>query len=808
MATPTKWENEFLVTAVNTGDKTEPSVTALKNGQFVVVWQEQLSNLGDASGFAIHAQLFNADGTKDGGSFRVNSGTNWDQVKPEITALDNGGFVVTWQNTYAPGLGNDADVYARVFDADGSAANPDFRVNAAPANTQIDPAIATLTDGKFVVAWTDRTGGDNSIRFQVFSENGSPAGGNKQAETVTLGDQCYASIAPLSNGRFVITWETETPGALTGRVFHSDGTPQGAEFQIGPSGAKYDSTITALSDGRFVAAWSEGSDANRIHAQIYDANGGKAGDEIVVTAGQGAYESSISAAPDGDFVITWYRSPPGSGSYEVYAQKIRGDDGSTDGDPFRVNTIMADHQGFDGNASITLADGRIVTAYTDGSNSPDAPVGIVVRGQIVDPREQGIEIAGHNDMDDQLVGTRFDDTMKGGGGADRLSGGDGADLLEGGAGADALLGGDGIDTAIYVSSASGVKVDLQTGNGTFGDAQNDTLSAIENLRGSKFADTLTGNAGANIIEGGQGWDIIDGRGGDDTAVFSGNFNDYTVSDYGAKIFVEGPDGIDLLTGIEHLQFADATLDVVDDGNPLFDALYYLSRNPDVFQAGIDPLLHFNAVGWQEGRNPNPWFDTSDYLAANPDVAASGMNPLDHYHQIGWHEGRDAGKWFDTTLYLVENPDVAAAGIDPLLHCLASGRAEGRWSDEAIGQNITNGFDAQYYLMHNPDVAAAGIDPLFHFSAVGWKEGRDPNSWFDTKGYLSHYTDVKAAGINPLDHYMAVGWTEGRDASIEFDTADYLAINPDVAAAGMNPLQHFMQFGIYEGRHAVYEGMWD
>jgi hypothetical protein len=41
----------------------------------------------------------------------------------------------------------------------------------------------------------------------------------------------------------------------------------------------------------------------------------------------------------------------------------------------------------------------------------------------------------------------------------------------------------------------------------------------------------------------------------------------------------------------------------------FDAQYYLLHNPDVAAARVDPLFHFNAVGWHEGRNPNALFDT-------------------------------------------------------------------------------------------------------------------------------------------------------------------------------------------------------
>jgi hypothetical protein len=243
-----------------------------------------------------------------------------------------------------------------------------------------------------------------------------------------------------------------------------------------------------------------------------------------------------------------------------------------------------------------------------------------------------------------------------------------------------------------------------------------------------------------------------------------------------------------------------------DGNPLVDSLYYLERNPDVLQAGIDPTAHFNASGWREGRDPSGFFGVSAYLAANPDVRASGINPLDHYHASGWREGRDPAPNFDTTYYLLRNPDVAAAGVDPLAHYLDSGRFEGRQIHQAIGP-LVGGFDAQYYRFNNADVAAAGVDPLAHFNAVGWHEGRNPNAWFDTAGYLSHYADVAAAGVNPLQHYQLIGWKEGRDPSKIFDTSSYLSGNPDVAAANVNPLDHFLHFGVYEGRQAVNDGVW-
>ena len=89
-----------------------------------------------------------------------------------------------------------------------------------------------------------------------------------------------------------------------------------------------------------------------------------------------------------------------------------------------------------------------------------------------------------------------------------LTGNSGNNTLNGGAGADTLIGGTGTDTASYAASLAGVNVSLMTGTGSGGDAEGDTLSAIENLTGSNLDDTLEGNAGANVLAGGAGIDTV------------------------------------------------------------------------------------------------------------------------------------------------------------------------------------------------------------------------------------------------------------------------------------------------------------
>jgi hypothetical protein len=84
---------------------------------------------------------------------------------------------------------------------------------------------------------------------------------------------------------------------------------------------------------------------------------------------------------------------------------------------------------------------------------------------------------------------------------------------------------------------------------------------------------------------------------------------------------------------------------------LFDADWYLSQNPDVARAGLDPLLHYLERGAWERRDPNPLFDSHWYLSQFPEVAGSGINPLLHYLTEGAGLLHDPHPLIDTRTYL-------------------------------------------------------------------------------------------------------------------------------------------------------------
>ena len=93
----------------------------------------------------------------------------------------------------------------------------------------------------------------------------------------------------------------------------------------------------------------------------------------------------------------------------------------------------------------------------------------------------------------------------------------------------------------------------------------------------------------------------------------------------------------MLTGVEVFEFTDGTVDN-NDGDSA-------GRRPVLLFAAITtcgtrmsmPTRTIHSFGWHEGRDPNAFFSTAIYLSANPDVTAAGVNPLDAFRRqsAGW-----------------------------------------------------------------------------------------------------------------------------------------------------------------------------
>lgn len=153
------------------------------------------------------------------------------------------------------------------------------------------------------------------------------------------------------------------------------------------------------------------------------------------------------------------------------------------------------------------------------------------------------------DGDDTLEGDAGNDDLRGGAGNDRLFAGHGWDTVEGGDGDDYIDGGNGVDMLTYANASAGVRGDLGRvdAQDTVG-AGVDTLVALENLRGSAFADRLVGDDAVNLIYGGAGDDFIDGGGSGGSDLLWGEDGNDTIEGGAGWDQLYGGAGDDILSG--------------------------------------------------------------------------------------------------------------------------------------------------------------------------------------------------------------------------------------------------------------------
>ena len=134
----------------------------------------------------------------------------------------------------------------------------EFLVNSYTEGEQSAPDTATLIDGSFVVTWQSfaQDSSGFGIYCQRYTCTGVPVGGEFVVNTVTLGNQASPSITMLSDGGFLIVWQS---GGINGQRYSSEGVAVGEQFKINYSQAEgYDQVrpvATVLMDGGFVVAW-------------------------------------------------------------------------------------------------------------------------------------------------------------------------------------------------------------------------------------------------------------------------------------------------------------------------------------------------------------------------------------------------------------------------------------------------------------------------------------------------------------------------------------------------------------------------
>ncbi|KAF7787969.1 hypothetical protein PRUB_a2508 [Pseudoalteromonas rubra] len=169
---------EFFVSTASGFPEGSPSVNQLSNGEFVVVWSS-LDRDGHASG--VYARHFNSNAVAKGADFLVNTHTQDDQTSATSTALDNGGYLISWQSWQQDG--SQDGIYVQAFNNDGSRNGEEFLANTTTDDTQFLPAINAVSDNDFVVSWTSLV---NSNDYNIYAQRFQLEAVQANTMTITL----------------------------------------------------------------------------------------------------------------------------------------------------------------------------------------------------------------------------------------------------------------------------------------------------------------------------------------------------------------------------------------------------------------------------------------------------------------------------------------------------------------------------------------------------------------------------------------------------------------------------------------------
>ena len=396
---------EILVNNVTSQWQVGSDVTVLADGSFIVTWESYDGTQGDDSGSAIQARIFSSDGQPTGSEFRINSFTNGLQDSANVTALANGGFVVTWRSEDQQQSDTDSfAIKARVFDASGNEVVSEFVVNEATNGAQISPEIVSLSGGGFVIAWSSNDGqqgdADDSVNARIFNDDGTEVGSEFRVNTETLAGQLLSDVAPLSNGGFIIVWRTldgqqDGDGAsIKARIFDSSGQELVSEFLVNQitAGDQTQASVTQLANGDIVVTWRSALsyDDDVILARIFDVDGTPKSDDFEIAEHPAGTQFSpiINALADGGFIVSWASLNDASNDEQSYDAKARLFD--ADGTPRNVGApnedeisrikegyLLANDTDVEGDdlsitdVDATSANGATVTLNQDGSVNYD-----------------------------------------------------------------------------------------------------------------------------------------------------------------------------------------------------------------------------------------------------------------------------------------------------------------------------------------------------------------------------------------------------------------------------------------------------
>ncbi len=328
-----------------------PVVAMDSAGDFVVCWVGY--EVGVDSGMEIFARRYQSDGTAAGNAFTVNSYSPGKQFQPALAMDAQGNFVVSWSS-----YGQDnsfQNLYARRFDAEGTALGSEFQVNSN--NTTVyhrRSDVAMDAAGNFVITWdSEQDGTYGGVYAQRFNAAGNSLGNEFQVNTTTTGGQVESAIAMDAAGNFVVTWRGDFPDVYSDvflQRFTANGVAVDGELKVNDytTGTQLGAVVSMDAAGDFVVAWNDFT-RQSLSLKRYETNQlvvPATGPETRINSQTIGNQSTPSIAMDasGNYVAVWQSDLQDGSGTGIYGQRYSSH-GVPLGGEFLVNTYTTGNQG-------------------------------------------------------------------------------------------------------------------------------------------------------------------------------------------------------------------------------------------------------------------------------------------------------------------------------------------------------------------------------------------------------------------------------------------------------------------------------
>lgn len=303
------------VTAVTAapGSQGGPQIAVLADGGYVIAF----GGADTPRGGSVGLQRYAADGSP--APTMPPEVQGWQASGQTVLGLDDGSFVFAWSS--APVGRYDFDVYAQRFAADGSRLGGSSRVNTSAEGGQGSPAMGRAGRG-YVIVWNSQGQGDTGVdvRAQWYRADGTASGGEVRVNTTAAGNQTAPAVATLANGDVLIIWVSDGANGeqtvVASQRYTAAGAPVGSQQVLvdSPGTISWYRSVAGLNDGGSVLAWGScrqyGDDCH-VDAQRFDTRGAAVGARTTVDTAPNARTPAVAALTDGGYVLVWSFGQPG-----------------------------------------------------------------------------------------------------------------------------------------------------------------------------------------------------------------------------------------------------------------------------------------------------------------------------------------------------------------------------------------------------------------------------------------------------------------------------------------------------------------